>query len=316
MDDRQEFEVRTDLALEVRESFKGDGGEIKGVILEKHWDEESGAKITRVVIENRAGSQAMGKPEGTYITLEAEELIEEEKEGSEKIAGCLARCLSELVNETGRKKKAGNVLAVGLGNQEVTSDSLGPLVIGELKINNHLTDSKETGWKLSAIVPGVMAQTGMETAQIVKGIVKETNPALVIVIDALAARSPARLGRTIQLTNTGIQPGSGVGNHRCSLTRETLGVPVIALGVPTVVGAASIVYDTMDSLMRLMASDENLRAAAEVFGSMEEQERLELIRELLGPRFGSMFVTPKDIDAVVKSLGQTISRGINLALRA
>ena len=153
---------------------------------------------------------------------------------------------------------------------------------------------------MSSIVPGVMAQTGMESMEIVNGIVKETKPDVVIAIDALAARNTKRLNRTIQVTDTGINPGSGVGNHRHGLNEKSIGVPVIAIGVPTVVDAATIVNDTMFNLITL--------------GELNETEKYELIRELLSPNLNTMFVTPKDIDESVKRLSFTISEGLNIAL--
>lgn len=164
---------------------------------------------------------------------------------------------------------------------------------------------------LSGIVPGVMAQTGMETAEILKGIIRETRPQLVIAIDALAARSIRRLGTTIQLTDTGIHPGSGVGNHRHSLTEESLGVPVLAIGVPTVVGAAAIVHDTVNTMIQALADSRETRGMGEFVRDMGPEEQYSLIRELLEPEFGSLYVTPPDIDQTIKQLGDTISQGIH-----
>ena len=209
------------------------------------------------------------------------------------------------------KKEIRSVLAVGLGNEDITADALGPQVMGRLKITRNV-DREERKCTVSSIVPGVMAQTGMETAEIIRGIVKETKPDLVMVVDALAARSITRLGTTIQLTDTGIQPGSGVGNHRGKLTLESLGVPVIAIGVPTVVGAAAIVFDTVDALEEALRQS-GMEFAAEEIGKMPEQERYFLIRDLLEPKFGPMFVTPKDIDHTVRNLSDTISMGMNQA---
>ncbi len=159
-----------------------------------------------------------------------------------------------------------------------------------------------------------MAQTGMETAEIIKALVKQVHPDFVIVVDALAARSVTRLGTTIQLTDTGIHPGSGVGNHRHSLTRDSLGVPVIAIGVPTVVGAAAIVTDTLDTLIDVLCQETDTKHFADALRSMSPDEKYALVRELLEPRFGPMFVTPKDIDETVKRLSFLIAEGINLAL--
>ena len=166
---------------------------------------------------------------------------------------------------------------------------------------------------VSSIAPGVMAQTGMETAQILHGIIGETSPDLVIAIDALAARSVRRLCTTIQLTDTGIHPGSGVGNHRHSLTKESLGVPVIAIGVPTVVGAAAIVQDTISALLAVLEENECAKGTGSWIRQMDTEGQYELIRELLEPEFGPMYVTPPDIDQSVQQLSFTISEGIHRA---
>lgn len=313
--EKVEFEVRTDLALEIKESFEGDAGEIRGVVLEESKGKSSDIKITRVVIKNEKGAAAMGKPMGTYITLEAPAMSKGDegyhREISEELAGHVKEMIERNVHE--KKGERLSVLVVGLGNQDVTPDALGPMVVDNLLITRHLKQPKTA---VSGIVPGVMAQTGMETAEIIYGIVEQTHPDAVIVIDALAARSISRLGTTIQLTDTGIQPGSGVGNHRSKLDGESLGVPVIAIGVPTVVGAATIVFDTVDALIQALASAKSTEFAAEMIEGMNMEEKHQLIRELLEPRFGPMFVTPKDIDASVKRLSFTISEGINIAMFA
>ena len=240
-----EFQVRTDLALEARERFEEDV-EIRGVEVEEAYDEQRDIRVTVVRIRTENGAKAMGKPIGTYITLEAPRMSEPDedyhREVSEKLAGYLKKLL-DVKNEK-------SVLVVGLGNREVTPDALGPEAVNHLRVTRHVVReygkaafAREKVQLVSTIVPGVMAQTGMETLEIVRGIVAETKPDQVVVIDALAARSSKRLNRTIQISDAGIQPGSGVGNHRNSLTRETIGIPVLAIGVPTVVDAATIVYD-------------------------------------------------------------------------
>lgn len=311
------FQVRTDLAVEERESFPGDGGEIRGVSLEEAYEPEADVKISRVVILDEEGAKAMRKPVGTYVTLEAEHMSQEDGEYHREIAAVLARELEALLP----KKRKTRVLAVGLGNQELTADSLGPRVLGNLKVTRHLLleYGEAFGEKydlpdLWGLAPGVMAQTGMETAEILKGIIAQTKPDAVIAIDALAARSVRRLGTTIQLTDTGIHPGAGVGNHRNSLTRESLGVPVLAIGVPTVVGAAAIVHDTIGALIGTLEGNESTKGAAGFLKDSAPEEQYALIRELLEPEFGPMYVTPKDIDATVKQLSYTISEGIHIAL--
>ena len=317
------FDIRTDLALEQRESFEGDGGEISGVKLKEWHHQKSQVKLTEVKILNDQGARAMGKPKGTYLTLEADRLSkaddEYHSEISEELAHQIRKLMSEMINW--KEEDLPSVLVVGLGNRSVTPDSLGPRVLGNLQVTRHLDGQYgETFLKdrklpaISGIAPGVMAQTGMETAEILKGIINETHPDLIIAIDALAARSVRRLGTTIQLTDTGIHPGSGVGNHRHSLTRESLGVPVLAIGVPTVVGAAAIVHDTVSALIRVLADNDKTKGTGSWIEDMDSDQQYQLIRELLEPEFGPLYVTPPDIDQSVKQLSFTISEGIHQAV--
>lgn len=282
----EQFQVRTDLALEARERYEEDV-EIRGVSVEETYDEKRDIRATTVRIESENGAKAMGKPIGVYITLEAPKLSEPDKDYHREVSEDLAVYLQELLGT----KEERSVLVVGLGNREVTPDALGPEVVGNLRITRHVVKEygkaafeKEKVHMVSGIVPGVMAQTGMETLEIVRGVVEETQPDVVVAIDALAARSSKRLNRTIQISDAGIHPGSGVGNHRHSLTRETIGVPVVAIGVPTVVDAATIVYDAVRD------------------------------RNAVPPGLNSMFVTPKDIDETIKHLSFTISEALNIAL--
>ena len=211
------------------------------------------------------------------------------------------------------------MLVAGLGNREVTPDAVGPYVADHLSITRHIVKEygkyamgEEKVHLTSAIVPGVMAQTGMETVEIIKGIVAETKPDFVIAVDALAARNSKRLNRTIQIADTGINPGSGVGNHRNAITKETVGVPVIAIGVPTVVDAATIVNDTMENLVKAMETSELLKGVGVVLQGYHAAEKYELIKELISPHLNGMFMTPKDIDETVRVISHTISDGLNL----
>lgn len=313
----ENFQIRTDLALETREKFEEDNVEIKGVRVEETEDADSEIKITHVWIETENGAKVMGKPRGTYITLEAPDMCEDEPKYHHEIARQLSKILQELVPV---KKEDASVLVVGLGNREVTPDALGPEVIDQLFVTRHILQQfgkyafgDEIKMSVSGIAPGVLAQTGMETAEIVRGVVDETKPDYVIVIDALAARSTKRLSRTIQLTDVGINPGSGVGNHRHGLNKETLGVPVMAIGVPTVIEAATIVSDTMQSMIQALDQSEQLQGLSDTLSSFRDSERKELVRELLSPYLNKMFVSPKDIDETIKILSQTISEALNLA---
>ncbi|MDR2889659.1 MAG: GPR endopeptidase, partial [Lachnospiraceae bacterium] len=218
------FRVRTDLALEARENMEEDAEELRGVKVEELYDEESEVRVTKVIIETKNGSKAMGKPIGTYVTLEAPAMIEPDEEYHKEISAALAEQLREIIPGIEQER---SILVIGLGNRDVTADALGPNVIDNLIITRHMVKefgkaafNNEKVHMVSGIIPGVMAKTGMETAEITLGIVKQTKPDVVMVIDALAARSTKRLNRTIQITNTGIHPGSGVGNHRNALTEE------------------------------------------------------------------------------------------------
>lgn len=310
------FNIRTDLALEAKESFEEDDVKIRGVRVEEEEDPELEIRTTTVVIETENGARTMGKPVGTYITMEAPNMSIPDDGYHREISRALAGHIRSLMGEGEQ-----SVLVVGLGNREVTPDALGPNVVNNLRITRHvikeygkITLEDEPTHMISAIVPGVMAQTGMETLEIIHGVVEETKPSLVIVIDALAARSTRRLSRTIQITNTGINPGSGVGNHRNGINARCLGVPVIAIGVPTVVDAATIVNDTMETLVESMDNTDHIRNLGGALGTLNRVEKQQLIRELISPHLNTMFVTPKDIDETVKRISYTISEGLNIAL--
>lgn len=310
------YQVRTDLALEAREKFEEDHVEIKGVRLEEE-QAESDIHISSVVIETENGAKAMGKPKGSYVTLEAPNMIEEDEGYHREISLQLAKVLKRLL-----PKGDFTTLIVGLGNRAVTPDSLGPRVVDNLCVTRHII--KEFGKyvigdschkSVSSIVPGVMAQTGMESMEIVRGIAKETGPDIIIAVDALAARSTRRLNRTIQITDTGINPGSGVGNHRHALNCGSVGIPVIAIGIPTVVDAATIVIDTMNNLLDAMSQAEQLRRIGSSYEKLDMMEKYELVHELLTPQLNTLYVTPKDVDEAVKRLSYTVSEGINMALQ-
>ena len=294
------FQVRTDLALEMRESIaEGECGELRGVRVEEDYQEEQDIRVTKVMIDTKNAAKLMGKPVGTYVTMEAPALVEPDDGYHREISESFAEQLLALIPDADREL---SVLVVGLGNREVTADALGPQVVDNLFITRHVV--REFGKAayncskmnlVSSIEPGVMAKTGMETAEIVKGVVSQTAPDVLIVIDALAARSVKRLNRTIQISNTGIQPGSGVGNHRNALTEEELGIPVIAVGIPTVVDAATIVGDALKKWM-------------------DEGTDNKFDSRLAFAELNNMYMTGKDVDAVIKRVSFTLSEGINLAM--
>ncbi len=287
-----EFKIRTDLALEEREGLKEAAEEVSGVSFKKWEGKRSAAQITEVKVLNEHGAKALGKPMGSYLTLEADKLLMPDEDFHSEVSDELALLLKGLL----KQKTGKNILVAGLGNQSVTPDSLGPRTVSNLCVSAE---------GLKAIAPGVMAQTGMETARILLGIIKEVQPDLVIAIDAQPI---------IQLTDTGIHPGSGVGNHRHSLTKETLGIPVLAIGVPTVVGAAAIVHDTISALLGVLSSQAETKNTGKWIQNMDPEDQYRLITELLEPEFGSLYVTPPDIDERVRQLSFTISEGIHRAL--
>lgn len=312
----ENYNIRTDLALETRERFVSDHVEIPGVSVEETYDEEREIRTTRVVVETENGAKMMGKPVGTYLTIEAPNMAVPDEDYHREISKKLAEDIKELVPE---RKEEVSVLVVGLGNREVTPDALGPYVADHLHVTRHIVKEygkyamgKDQVYLVSAVVPGVTGQTGMETLEIVKGIVEETEPDFVVAIDALAARNSKRLNRTIQITDTGICPGSGVGNHRLALNSETLGVKVIGIGVPTVVDAVTIVNDTMENFIVALESSELLKSAGETLRSYNDAEKQELIRELIAPHLNGMYMTPKNIDDTIKRVSFTISEALNI----
>ena len=297
------FEIRTDLAVETSEGKK-DREELSGIRVDKKKAGDD-IVITQVNIDTQKAAKTAGKPKGCYITIEAEPMLEEDGGCHREVSKVFSEQLKQFLPKDYSNSK---ILIVGLGNREVTPDALGPKVLDHLFITRHLI--KEYGKYLlefdkccsvSGIVPGVMAQTGMETVEIMKGVVEETKPDFVVVIDALAARSIKRLNRTIQITDTGIVPGSGVGNYRNAINQEHLGVPVIAVGIPTVVDAATIVADSFSTFVEGIDWEQ---------GEMQELE--EKIREMISPKLNTMYVTSKDIDEAVNRLSFTISEGLNM----
>lgn len=299
---------RTDLALEMREHL----GEIPGV--EITTEESEDATVTWVEITGEDGAQAMGKPIGNYVTLESDAIKAPDPDAHENIAKILARKLGEMH----KLPKEANVLVVGLGNRYVTPDALGPKVCEKLLVTRHLGDDVPCDLRgklraVSALAPGVMGITGIETAEIIRGVAEKTAPDLIIAIDALAARRTSRINATIQMSDAGINPGAGLGNRRTPLNRETLCIPVIAIGVPTVVDAATLVNDTMDKMLaEIKEASPHGDAFFEMLANLDENERHTLITELLTSE--NMFVTPKDVDAVIQRLANIIANTLNIAL--
>lgn len=312
--------IRTDMADESRVVGAGTqartetSGLGEGIRIEK--DGDGDVAITRVHVDTQEGEQKVGKPIGSYITMDIPKVHEKSRDLYEKSCRMLARELERLIH----LNKNETVLIVGLGNWNVTADALGPKVAQSVLVTRHMyeylpKEVDETERPVCAISPGVLGITGIETGHIIKGIVDNVKPSLVIAVDALASRSMSRVNSSIQLANTGIAPGSGVGNKRLALNKESLGVPVIAIGIPTVVDAATMASDVLDLVMDNMM--EQAGQGSEFYKMLmgiDRDEKYRMIIELLEPYSGNLVVTPKDTDDIVDYLSKLVANGINMAL--
>nr|WP_281282756.1 GPR endopeptidase [Thermosediminibacter litoriperuensis] len=306
--------MRTDLAIEAREMTGRE--EIPGVLVETEKSQEMA--ISRVRIINEDGEKALGKPKGYYVTLEVPRLREKDPKLTEEVSKNLAEELRSMIN----LPIESTVLVIGLGNWNVTPDSLGPKVVERLIVTKHLIElipekfNTRNGIRpVCALAPGVLGITGIETGEIIRGVVERVKPELIIVIDALASRSLERISTTIQISDSGIHPGSGVGNRRMGITRKSMGVPVIAIGVPTVVDAATVASDTLEML--ISEFERQAQPGSEFYKmlkTLNRDEKYQLIREVLSPFVGELVVTPKEIDSLIENISRTLSGGLNLAL--
>lgn len=310
------YNVRTDLAIEARDMYKSRfNREIDGVIVEEKTQDD--INITKVDVISEDGAIKIGKPMGTYITIDMPDFTHYDGALMDEVSHVLAGSLEEIININHDK----TALVVGLGNWNVTPDALGPKVVEKLMITRHLKavipDTIDDSVRpVCAIAPGVLGITGIETGEIIKALVDRINPSLVICIDALASRKLERVTRTIQIGNTGISPGAGVGNNRMQINEENLGVPVIAIGVPTVVDAATIANDAMDLVLDEMVSQADQgKEFYSMLKSINKNEKSHLIKSLLNPYVGDLMVTPKEVDVVIDSVSKIISGGINIALQ-
>ncbi|MET3543614.1 spore protease [Paenibacillus favisporus] len=314
--DLQRYSVRTDLAVDARE-MAGHAGPIPGV--DEEITEKDGIKITRLNVLNEAGSQAIGRVKGHYVTLEVPGLRNGDTKLQEQVAEAFAREFEDFLALIGIQKKQ-TVLIVGLGNWNVTPDSLGPLVVENVLVTRQyfqlMPDQVAPGYReISAIAPGVLGLTGIESSEIVQGIVERTKPDLIIAIDALASKSLERVNTTIQIADIGIHPGSGIGNKRRGLTKEVLGVPVVAIGVPTVCYASTIVNNVMEMMKNHFGQETNqTRQIMGMLDDINEQERLALVKEVLEPLGHDLIVTPKEIDEFIEDIANIVASGLNAAL--
>jgi len=286
-------QIRTDLAMEAASGHES--GALPGVSISS-WEEGS-IEITEVHIHSPEGSKIIGKPEGHYVTLECEGVRRRQIEARSALGALLGEELTRLLPPP----SGAPVLVVGLGNRMITPDALGPLTVDGTLVTRHLFRelphlTSERMDTVCAIAPGVLGITGVETLEMVRSVAQTVRPRALIAVDSLAARSISRVGSTVQLTDTGIQPGSGVGNHRSALTQQTVGVPVIAVGIPMVIYASAIIRDALEQITPAPA----------------EADRL--TDELLHDSIGEMIVTPREVDTLVRDAAQMLSRGINCAL--
>ena len=312
----KQLNFRTDLASERRDIYRKANSlenEIDGIESEK---EEINEKISveRVKITNKQGEEAIGKPIGNYITIDIKKLKIAQDEDIENFAEILSNELKKVLEE--HIDKQGEVLVVGLGNKYVTPDALGPKVINGIEVTRHIINYlpqyvNEGTRMVSAISPGVLGTTGIETVEILKGIVDNIHPKLVIVIDALASRSIERISSTIQLSDTGIIPGAGVGNKRSEISEATLGIPVIAIGIPTVVETAVLVNDSLDLFITKL---QNEAKSNDYLNQLKEKDNYEEIKEALMPSDYNLIVTPKEIDDLIENMSEIVAMGINQSM--
>lgn len=325
------YQVRTDLAVESHQIISEKRGDkIPGVSTENNTYKS--ININRLDITSDEGSSLLNKPKGKYLTFEAATLKQHDTKVYEDLTYIFAEELEKYLLELKISTDA-KVLIIGLGNWNVTPDALGPMVIGNLLITRHLfellPEKVDEGFRsVSAIAPGVLGITGIETSEIVYGIVEKSKPDFVIAIDALASRSLERVYSTIQVADTGIHPGSGIGNKRKPINKENLGVPVIAIGVPTVVDAVSITSDTIDLMLKHFEkqmeirnpfgkssdTDNNHGQFLGLVGTLSEEEKRQLIHEVLAPLGYNLVVTPKEVDTFIEDIANIIANGLNMAL--
>ena len=309
------FNFRTDMAIERNDIYKKQNNienQIDGIETEE--EEKDQIKISRVKILNEQGEKALAKPKGDYVTLDVKNIKTVDEEGIEKIAEVLGDELREIIKK--HISDTEDILVVGLGNLYVTPDALGPKVVPEIQVTRHILQympsaMPEDTRPVSAISPGVLGITGIETMEILKGIVDNIKPKMLIVIDALASRSIERISSSIQIADTGIVPGAGVGNTRKEISIKTLGIPVIALGIPTVVDLASITNDCIDLFIESL---QQKAMSNDYLNKLREKDNYEEIKEALIPKDYNMIVTLKEIDKLIENMSKIVSKGINMSL--
>lgn len=346
-----DFQVRTDLAVEAKDMYvekheKKQDNSIKGVTMKEY--NEDDILISQVEIDTE-GAALLQKKKGTYVTIYADGVKEQDTKKQEAAASVLAKELEQLMEKNNIATDATGLI-VGLGNWNVTPDALGPMASEKVLVTSHLFqlnhESVSEGYRsVGAVTPGVMGVTGIETGDIIFGIIEKFNPSFVIAVDALASRSIERINETIQLSDSGIHPGSGVGNKRKELSMDTLGIPVLAIGVPTVVDAVTITSDTIDLLLKHfgrewnekddpskslapaglnfgskkfkeedLPDEEKRKMFLGIVGTLSDEEKKALIQEVLTPVGHNMMVTPKEVDGFMIDMAHVVANGVNAAL--
>lgn len=311
--------VRTDLALEAKEIYQEKHRKEKDIDgIEVINEIDNDIKVTTVKVKDENGARKIGKPKGNYVTIDIPEFTAYDGETMDRVSQVVSEILGRMINIDVEK----TALVVGLGNWKVTPDALGPKVTEGIMVTRHLKTvmpeiMDDSVRPVCSIAPGVLGITGVETVEIIKGTVERVKPDVVICIDALAARRVERVNTTIQIGDTGISPGAGVGNNRKQINEDNLGVKVIAIGVPTVVDAVTIANDTIDMVVdSLMNNASSGNDFYKMLGSLDKNEKSSLIREVLSSKsLGEMIVTPKDIDLIINSLAKIISNGINMSVQ-
>ncbi len=299
--------IRTDLVIETREMF---GEEIAGV--ESTHSDTDGITVTHVKITTPEGALKIGKPIGNYVTIEIKDMQIEDEE----LCNRGARAVSDELKKLIKIPSDASVLVTGLGNRYITPDSIGPKTVSKLMVTRHITKQSDTGLDfdirpVSAVSPGVLGLTGIETSEIILGVTERVKPSLIIAVDALASRKLSRLGTTVQISDTGISPGSGVGNNRNELSRKTLGVPVIAIGVPMVVDALTLTLDVIENITSYL-KDNCTDEKSSVMKLFAENQNL--VNKALSDSNENMVVTPNDVDVISDQAAKIIAEGINNAL--
>ncbi|WP_018923699.1 GPR endopeptidase [Salsuginibacillus kocurii] len=345
--------IRTDLAVEAKDMVEADPENTEdqpknqGVAVEH--EDVDGIDLVHVTIDPEA-EERMGKKAGHYVTFEAQGIRDKNTELQRKLIRTFSGTIADYFEKKGIQPDH-SCLIIGLGNRDVTPDALGPKTVEEIMVTRHLfkeaPEHVEEGYRpVSAMAPGVMGVTGMETSDIIEALVERARPDFVIAIDALASRSLERVNATIQVSDAGIHPGAGVQNERKQVNEETLGVPVIAIGIPTVVDAVSITSDTIDFLIKHIGKEmsegdapgrnlapagltfgekpelseehipqaENRQAVLGLVGGLDEEEKRQLIREVLGPLGHNLMVTPKEVDTFMSDMAHVLAQGLNAAL--